>query len=508
MQGYGVKFLRPGIPMRGQNERAIAAVFQVVDGKFRHVYPKVVATPNAPVLAAGLVALGRSLIGPDAGRGGGSSAPPDQVPRPARPAMLTVDRPDQAVRRLHRPQRGVVRREAGGDPRAHRAQWLGQDDVLQLHLRGARADVGLDPLQGPGDRRPHAGRRLSSRASPARSRSRARSASSPSSRTWRWPRTSAPATRNTEGEARPPRRGDPGARRPARPIRRRSTSLLGAGGLKKLELARALATGPTLLLADESLGGLDPSEMDDAADMLRRIRGELGITIVWVEHIMATLMRVVDRVVVLDHGEKIAEGAAARGRGGPAGHRGVPRREGGARLMLELHGVTAGYGAFTALWDVGLRVSAGEAVAVVGPNGAGKTTLLRVISGLIAPRAGRVTFEGAELAGRPGLRDRRPRHRARARGAAALPALTVADNLKMGAFLPARAGALPREPRARLHALPGARRAPAPARGQPLGRRAADARGRPRAHVAARSSSCSTSRRWAWRRSWCCGSST
>ena len=87
-----------------------------------------------------------------------------------------------------------------------------------------------------------------------------------------------------------------------------STTLLGAGGLKKLELARALATGPRLLLADESLGGLDPTEMASAADMLRRVRGELGITIVWVEHIMATLMRVVDRVVVLDHGEKIAEG--------------------------------------------------------------------------------------------------------------------------------------------------------------------------------------------------------
>jgi branched-chain amino acid transport system ATP-binding protein len=85
-------------------------------------------------------------------------------------------------------------------------------------------------------------------------------------------------------------------------------TLLGAGGLKKLELARALATGPRLLLADESLGGLDPAEMAGAAEMLRRIRGELGITIVWVEHIMATLMRVVDRVVVLDYGEKIAEG--------------------------------------------------------------------------------------------------------------------------------------------------------------------------------------------------------
>ena len=88
-------------------------------------------------------------------------------------------------------------------------------------------------------------------------------------------------------------------------------TLLGAGGLKKLELARALATRPKLLLADESLGGLDPSEMASAADMLRRVRGELGITIVWVEHIMATLMRVVDRLVVLDHGEKIAEGPPA-----------------------------------------------------------------------------------------------------------------------------------------------------------------------------------------------------
>ena len=91
-----------------------------------------------------------------------------------------------------------------------------------------------------------------------------------------------------------------------------SPTLLGAGGLKKLELARALATGPKLLLADESLGGLDPTEMAGAADMLRRVRGELGITIVWVEHIMATLMRVVDRVVVLDHGEKIAEGTPAQ----------------------------------------------------------------------------------------------------------------------------------------------------------------------------------------------------
>jgi branched-chain amino acid transport system ATP-binding protein len=90
--------------------------------------------------------------------------------------------------------------------------------------------------------------------------------------------------------------------------RRASVGVLGAAGLKKLELAKALASEPKLLLADESLGGLDEQEMEQAADMLRRIRAELGLTIVWVEHIMGVLMRVVDRVIVLDHGEQIAAG--------------------------------------------------------------------------------------------------------------------------------------------------------------------------------------------------------
>jgi branched-chain amino acid transport system ATP-binding protein len=88
------------------------------------------------------------------------------------------------------------------------------------------------------------------------------------------------------------------------------TDGLGAAALKKLELARALASKPKLLLADESLGGLDSSEMERAAELLKDIRARMGITIVWVEHIMGVLMRVVDRVIVLDHGEKIFEGFA------------------------------------------------------------------------------------------------------------------------------------------------------------------------------------------------------
>jgi branched-chain amino acid transport system ATP-binding protein len=90
------------------------------------------------------------------------------------------------------------------------------------------------------------------------------------------------------------------------------TNGLGAAALKKLELARALATKPRLLLADESLGGLDASEMEHAADLLERIRSRMGVTIIWVEHIMGVLMRIVDRVIVLDHGEKIFEGAPAQ----------------------------------------------------------------------------------------------------------------------------------------------------------------------------------------------------
>src|SRR5262249_18888442 len=105
--------------------------------------------------------------------------------------------------------------------------------------------------------------------------------------------------------------------------------------------------------------------------------------------------------------------------------------------MLELRGITAGYGQFTALWDVSLRVDAGEAVAVVGPNGAGKTTLMRVISGLIAPRAGTIAFEGTAIQGRPAydIVGHGIAHVPEGRRISPLP--PVADTLRVGAFLPA-----------------------------------------------------------------------
>jgi branched-chain amino acid transport system ATP-binding protein len=105
--------------------------------------------------------------------------------------------------------------------------------------------------------------------------------------------------------------------------------------------------------------------------------------------------------------------------------------------MLSLSGIDAGYGTFQALFSVALEVKAGEAVAVIGPNGAGKTTLMRVISGLIRPTAGRISMEGVDLLATPA-------HRILQLGIAHVPEsrrlfarMTVEDNLRMGAFIPA-----------------------------------------------------------------------
>ena len=105
--------------------------------------------------------------------------------------------------------------------------------------------------------------------------------------------------------------------------------------------------------------------------------------------------------------------------------------------MLALDNIDARYGAFQALFGVSMQVNAGEAVAVIGANGAGKTTLLRVISGLIPAASGDMSMEGTSL------RAIAP-HRIVETGIAHVPEsrrlfprLSVEDNLKMGAFIPA-----------------------------------------------------------------------
>ena len=77
---------------------------------------------------------------------------------------------------------------------------------------------------------------------------------------------------------------------------------------KRLEIARALATQPQLILLDEVLGGLNSGEMAEALGLIRTIRDERSISILWIEHVMGALMKLVERVLVLDNGQLICEG--------------------------------------------------------------------------------------------------------------------------------------------------------------------------------------------------------
>jgi len=84
------------------------------------------------------------------------------------------------------------------------------------------------------------------------------------------------------------------------------------GMRKRLELARSLATEPRLILLDEVMSGLNPTESKDAVDLIKRLRDERGISAVaGVEHVMHVVMSISDRVIVLNHGRKIAEGTPA-----------------------------------------------------------------------------------------------------------------------------------------------------------------------------------------------------
>ncbi len=77
---------------------------------------------------------------------------------------------------------------------------------------------------------------------------------------------------------------------------------------KRLEVARALATAPKLLLLDEVMAGLRPTETDRMVAILKRLRTDTGLTILLIEHVMRAVMALSDRVIVLHHGEKISEG--------------------------------------------------------------------------------------------------------------------------------------------------------------------------------------------------------
>ncbi len=89
-------------------------------------------------------------------------------------------------------------------------------------------------------------------------------------------------------------------------------------GRKRLEVARALATEPKLLMLDEVLAGLTPSEVNEAVQMIRDLQDKYKLTVIMVEHVLRAVMQLCERIVVLHHGEKIAEGTPEQVSGDPA----------------------------------------------------------------------------------------------------------------------------------------------------------------------------------------------
>lgn len=83
------------------------------------------------------------------------------------------------------------------------------------------------------------------------------------------------------------------------------------GGQRRIEIARALAANPTLLLLDEPTAGMNPNETEDAIKLFRRIRDDKGVTVLLIEHDMRVIMNISERISVMDYGEKIAEGTPA-----------------------------------------------------------------------------------------------------------------------------------------------------------------------------------------------------
>ncbi|HKC19156.1 MAG TPA: ATP-binding cassette domain-containing protein [Candidatus Dormibacteraeota bacterium] len=195
---------------------------------------------------------------------------------------------------------------------------------------------------------------------------------------------------------------------------------LPAGIQRRVEIARALATRPKLLLLDEPAAGLDAQETARLAELLHTVRERFHVSMLLVDHDMSLVMRVCDYVYVLDFGKQLARGEPAlirndpkvlaaylgeeskklpgNGEGPAVIQRGSSPRSGGAAL-LEVKGLAAGYGGLEVIRDVSLEVRPGEVVACIGANGAGKTTTLRAISGMIHSRRGRVVFGGRDVTG-------------------------------------------------------------------------------------------------------------
>jgi ABC-type branched-subunit amino acid transport system ATPase component/ABC-type branched-subunit amino acid transport system permease subunit len=186
------------------------------------------------------------------------------------------------------------------------------------------------------------------------------------------------------------------------------------GQQRLVEIARALASEPKLLLLDEPAAGMNSAERDHLVARIRTIR-DAGVTVLLVEHDVDLVMDLCDEINCLDYGKLIACGVPEliqKDEKVIAAYLGVDRGEvdlcatrglvdgdncPAPEDLLVVDGVVTSYGSIEALHGVSLTVHKGMVVAVLGANGAGKSTLLHTVSGIIHANHGQISFQGADI---------------------------------------------------------------------------------------------------------------
>lgn len=202
----------------------------------------------------------------------------------------------------------------------------------------------------------------------------------------------------------------------------RNPASLSGGQIQRLAIAAALAMKPEVLVLDEPTASLDVPGTQNIITALEALKLKYGLTIILIEHRLAEVCRLADRVLVLDEGRIAAQGRfeeTLRDRGTlqryglrrptaktlsdwprllvPNGHHPTARQP-----LLHLKNLSAGYEGQAVVRDVDLKIFAGEFTALVGDNGAGKSTLALAAAGLLKPMVGSVTVSGTSRP-RPGL---------------------------------------------------------------------------------------------------------
>ena len=166
---------------------------------------------------------------------------------------------------------------------------------------------------------------------------------------------------------------------------------LTVGGMKRLEVARALAIQPRILLLDEVMAGLNPTDIEKSIQMIRRIR-DSGVSVLLIEHMMQATMALSDRIVVLNEGAVLVSGAPRDVVENPPSSRPIWAR---SIRMLKVSKLCSGYGKSQVLNGLDFEVRAGEIVTLIGANGAGRPPRSRRCAAWSRPPAARSSSRAA-----------------------------------------------------------------------------------------------------------------